>query len=107
MDDLQESIRNKLIDFRHTKYFDAYMEYVTLRAGQVFGTLRSHTLSHEEDLYYKGVLKGLEMFLFDLFNEDIKLGNIKKASADNKKYTKKILDISKDSRYSSDEQSKS
>ena len=95
MQELSSEIKQTLIEFVDSKYFNAYKEYVTLEAGKCLGQLRLMSEDVNKDIYIKGQMFGIEKFLLDLF-QNIADKNIEKANRLNREYTSEILDKSMD-----------
>ena len=89
MEDLPDSVKELLREFRSSVFFPAYREYVLMEAGKCLGQIRT---SQGDDQYTKGVMRGVEKLWLDLNADLVESGNIERANKDNRTYTADLLE---------------
>ena len=92
MEGLPTKTLETLREFRNSPYFKAYKEYVLLQAGQALAMLRSQKQDRDTDMYYKGMLRGVEALTLDLIQDRLTLGEVEHANKDNREHTQALLE---------------
>ncbi len=93
LNELSTQVQETLISFENTPYFKAYREYVLLQAGKCLGMLRTPQ-TRDDDMYYKGIMRGVEMLILDLYQHRASQGDeaLESANLQNRDYTEKLLE---------------
>ena len=92
MVELSDEHKNLLREFITTPYWAAYKEYTILESGKCLGALRTQGTTHEQDIFVKGMMAGIERFFLDILSDMVDIGNVEKANHENMEYTKKLLE---------------